>query len=97
MKSARTKELIRVLHQVRNFLARSEESMWTALKPSEVVAILDRELSSLERTGSLVNRIELESLFVPTAEIQEISMASGWSDEYLILAEEFDRAVARVK
>ena len=40
---------------------------------------------------------ELASLFVVTAEIQEIAMANGWSDDYLALATEFDRSLERFR
>jgi len=75
-----TDEIIRVLGRLEELLAGSGESDWAALAPAEVIAILERELKSLCESGWLHNKIELASLFAPTAEIQEISMANGWSD-----------------
>jgi hypothetical protein len=34
-------------------------------------------------------------LFAPTGPIQEVSISSGWGNEFLDLAERFDRAVQR--
>ena len=88
----RKKELKAVLLEVRALLEGSSESDWAALTPFEVIAILDRALAILETTGG-VDLYELRSLFLPTAEIQEISMASGWSERYLELASRFDAAI----
>jgi hypothetical protein len=89
--------LIEVLSRVKDLLAGSRESDWATLSPAEVIAVLDRELRSLEDSGRLRNGVELASLFAPTAEIQEISMANGWSDEYLRLSSRFDVALARYR
>lgn len=89
----RTESLIQVLSRVKELLARSQESDWAALSAPEVIGILDRELQSLTESGRLRDKTELASLFAPTAEIQEISMANGRSDEYLQLASRFDDAL----
>ena len=85
-----------MLDEVNQRLAVSVESDWTSMTPQQVGTILRREIESLRNEGRFVNRIELESLFLPTAEIQEIAMASGWSDDFLRLAERFDESVKRV-
>jgi hypothetical protein len=40
---------------------------------------------------------DIEVLFAPTGPIQEVSMSSGWSREFLRLAERFDEAYAIAK
>ena len=90
------KHLTTVLLEVRALLQTSLESDWAALTPDEVIAILDREIAVLETTGRLDNLIELKSLFAPAAEIQEISMASGWSERYIELSSKFDAAIGRM-
>jgi hypothetical protein len=40
--------------------------------------------------------LELSVLFAPTGPVQEVSVSSGWGDEFLILANEFDAALAEV-
>ena len=89
-------KLTAVLLEIRNLLQASAESDWAALKPAEVIAILDREIGVLETTGRVHNLLELKSLFAPTAEIQEISMASGWSERYLELSSRFDAAIGHI-
>ena len=86
-------EIVRVLARLKELLAGSKESDWAALAPSEVIAILEREMKSLSQSAQLHNKSELASLFAPTAELQEISMANGWSDEYIRLSSDFDTAI----
>lgn len=86
--------LVAILQETRDLLAQSEESLWAPLTPAEVIAIFDRELAALQASQRFANRIELVSLFAPTAEIQEIALASGWGDYYLEVAARFDDALA---
>jgi hypothetical protein len=88
-----TDEIIRILVRLKEILAGSKESDWGALAPGEVIAILERELRNLHESGQLHSKTELASLFAPTAELQEISMANGWSDEYIRLSSAFDTAI----
>jgi hypothetical protein len=86
-------DLVQVLKEVRALLAVSAESDWAALTPAEVMMILNREILALETTGRIANAVELTSLFAPSAEVQEISMANGWSERYLELSSQFDAAI----
>lgn len=74
-------------------LTSSGVSDWTPYTPSEVIAILDRELSSLRASSQLTDVAELKLMFAPTAPIQEISMANDWTEKYLVLSQQFDEAV----
>ena len=38
----------------------------------------------------------MEVLFLPTGPAQEVSLSSGWGDEFLTIAERFDRAKVTV-
>ncbi|MFE3454286.1 hypothetical protein ACFXJ8_35715 [Nonomuraea sp. NPDC059194] len=40
---------------------------------------------------------ELEFLFLPTGPLQEVSISSGWGDQFLVLAGRFDRARASAR
>ena len=86
-------KLCRILRDVRKLLILSEESLWSPLTPGEVVAILDKEVGAFETTGKMIDSVELVSLFAPTADIQEISIANSWGEQYLSLAGDFDSAV----
>ena len=86
-------EMIEILEQVRPLLEASEESIWTALTPQQVIALIDEEIAQLRSKGHFKDRVKLASLFAPTAEIQEISMANGWGGHYLELSTRFDTAL----
>jgi hypothetical protein len=88
--------MIEVLSQIRQLLEVSKESVWAALTPQEVISIMECEISLLRSEGRIRNRVELQSLFAPTAAIQEIAMANGWSEYYVTLSARFDSAFQHV-
>ena len=49
----------------------------------------------LLREGQLPPRMDLSILFAPTGSIQEVSLSSGWGDEFIALSAQFDRAEER--
>lgn len=56
----------------------------------EMLLIVKDKLISELKTGNKQSLDEVSVHFAPTAAYQEHSMANGWSDEYLKIAEEFD-------
>jgi hypothetical protein len=56
---------------------------------------LDNHIALLER-GSLPPLLALKILFAPTGSLQEVSIQSGWAEEFLQLAERFDHAATAV-
>jgi hypothetical protein len=81
--------LIDVLKRCRELSEASQDAVWSSTGVTEIVAILDRGIEALER-GTEVNRDELKLLFAPTGALQETSLDSGWSSEYLLLSAIFD-------
>ena len=47
-------------------------------------------------SGDTSRRADLELLFAPTGSIQEVSVSSGWGDEFLAVSERFDAVIKRV-
>jgi hypothetical protein len=47
-------------------------------------------------SGDTSRRSDLELLFAPTGSIQEVSISSGWSQEFLALSARFDAVIKRV-
>ncbi len=43
--------------------------------------------------GEFRNLAEIQKLFAPTGPIQELSLASGWGETFLALAERFENAI----
>lgn len=83
-------EIEDILKKLVVFLKQSEDSIWSDLTVSEVLQILEKQLLSLEAKAKVKTR-QLRYLFLPTAPLQEIALHNGWSDEYLEVAEQFDR------
>jgi hypothetical protein len=88
--------LVEVLSCIIGLVAETQSSVWATLTPAEVIAILEREKKSLVDAGRLHDKAELASLFAPTGDLQELSIANGWSDEYIRLASAFDVAIKSV-
>jgi len=90
-------ELIEILRETRSFLARPENNFdWSSWKDAPTaLRELDGIISRLE-SGVLPERSAIELLFLPTGPVQEVSLSSGWGEEFLKLARRFDRAVTGV-
>jgi hypothetical protein len=56
-------------------------------------------ISELETLYNKIERneysalIELKILFAPTGSLQDLSIDNGWADEFLVLAEQFDKLI----
>lgn len=70
-------------------LADSNESDWSPLSPAEVNQNLEHALQHI-RAGHQFDRNAVVLEFAPTSTIQEISMVSGWHEEYMQLAKVID-------
>lgn len=92
-----TAKMIAVLRDARNFLARPDNDFaWSSWNGAEdALAEIDSLISRLE-LGDLPPRLDLEVLFAVTGPIQEVSLSSGWGNEFLKLADRFDAAVVPI-
>ena len=52
---------------------------------------IDRHIARLEAGEARAG--DMAVLFLPTGPIQEVSLSSGWGDEFVALADRFDKAV----
>jgi hypothetical protein len=86
-----------VLEDARTLLALPDnEFLWSSWgNVTEALKEIDSLLRELEQ-GVLPKKDVLEILFAPTGPIQEVSMSSGWEEEFLALAARFDAAVDAV-
>ncbi len=87
--------LIDVLQRARAMLAlEGNDFSWSSWEDSDAaLAELDGLIETL-RAGGLPERLALAVLFAPTGPLQETSLSSGWGQEFIDLAAEFDRAIA---
>lgn len=90
-------DLVSVLREARALLALpGNDFAWSHWK-NEIEALkeLDDIIAAIE-SGTLPERGKVSVLFAPTGSIQEVSINSGWSLEFLALSEKFDHAESRV-
>jgi hypothetical protein len=85
-------ELIDVLLEARRLIAMpSNDFSWSSFVDQEsALREIDGGLARL-RDGS-TDTSAIAVLFLPTGPIQEVSLSSGWGDEFVALADRFDRA-----
>jgi hypothetical protein len=68
---------------------------WSGWNDAEdALAEVSAHIATLD-AGKLPPKLNLTTLFAPTGPIQEVSVSSGWGDQFLELASRFDRAVRR--
>lgn len=90
------RQLIKFLSEVSSFLKQSVESDWAISTPKEIYKILQDEILRISNKHKF-DRTLLNMLFSPTGDIQEISMANGWGEEYLVLSEQYDEYSVKVR
>ncbi len=95
MKS-RHQPLVEVLREARRLLSRPDNDFaWSSWEDAPAaLSEIDGIIVRIE-SGDMPGRSDIELLFLPTGPIQEVSVSSGWGQEFLHLASRFDRAVGR--
>ena len=91
----RLQKLITILREARTFLAlESNDFLWSSWRDQDqAISEIDSIIAELE-SGSVP---DIRVLFAPTGPIQEVSLSSGWGQEFLELAEQFDKEYEIVK
>jgi hypothetical protein len=87
--------LIAVLLEARVLLVNPENDfLWSSWEDSsDALKEIDGLLTQL-KAGQFPSAGSLNVLFLPTGDIQEVAISSGWGDEFLELANRFDAAMA---
>ena len=90
-------ELLNVLREARSLLVRPGNCFdWSSWEDADAaLREVDGLIAALE-SGRLPSRLVVSVLFAPTGPIQEVSISSGWADEFLTLASRCDAAVEDV-
>jgi hypothetical protein len=91
--SAGRTELLQVMREARALVALPDNNFdWSGWNDAEdALAEIDPLIAALEH-GRLPGRLALRILFLPTGPLQEVSLSSGWGDEFVALADRFDAA-----
>lgn len=90
-------ELIEVLLAAKVLLKRPENDF--AWSPWESADDAIREIDDIVariKNGDTPEQFDVSVLFAPTGPIQEVSLSSGWADEFLPLAGRFDAVERRL-
>jgi len=89
------RKLIGILEEARALIAQDgNDFLWSSwIDQGHAIAEIDSIIAELNG-GSVP---EIGVLFAPTGPIQEVSLSSGWGNEFLELAERFDKEYAIVR
>lgn len=90
-------DLLSVFLRAREAIARPDNDFfWSSWRgASHALEELDEIIATL-RAGDMPDRQQMRVLFAPTGPIQEVSISSGWGDEFMVLADAFDAAMERL-
>src|ERR1700710_1394807 len=82
--------LLDVLREARELLSRSgNDFSWSRWKSEkDAVADIDGLIGRID-AAETIRLIEIHALFAPTGSLQEVSIDSGWGDQFLDLAARF--------
>ena len=89
-------KLVEILGEVRGFLARpGNDYTWSSWEDATAALREVDGVIARIKSGDMPKRSDIELLFLPTGPIQEVSVSSGWGQEFLELASRFDTAMDR--
>ena len=85
-------ELVGVLRETRVFIAREDADFsWSGWEgQTEALSDLDAIIDLARHRNLDVSAMSY--FYAPTGRLQEVSLSSGWADEFLALADRFDVA-----
>jgi hypothetical protein len=86
--------LLDVMLETRRLIARPDNDFtWSSfIDQQSALDEIDAFISELREERASPRRMAM--LFLPTGPLQEVSLSSGWGDEFVALADRFDRAAA---
>jgi hypothetical protein len=89
-----TSKLIAVFTEAKIFLSmEGNDYSWSSWVDAEAaVKEIDGIIATLQR-GILPDAVLMRALFAATGPIQEVSLSSGWAEQFLTLAKSFDAAI----
>jgi hypothetical protein len=93
--NSKRQKLVDVLREARQFLSRpNNDFAWSSWDDAPAaLREIDGIIARIE-SGDMPKRSEVELLFLPTGPIQEVSLSSGWGQEFVNVANHFDTAIA---
>lgn len=94
--NSKHQKLFDVLCEARQLLSRPDKDYaWSSCDDAPAaLREIDGIIARIE-SGDMPKRSAIELLFLPTGPIQEVSVSSGWGQEFVELASRFDTAIGR--
>jgi hypothetical protein len=91
-------EMVETLERVQQLVRKSAHSPWSVSDPLALAASLEKEIKCLRTRGRFrwFGKFKMKVLFAPAGDLQEISIFSGWDEEFLELSSRFDDELARL-
>lgn len=89
-------EVKRIIEIIKSKIIIDTDLMWTHYNSSEDLIVEINLNSILLEENNKAGLEFFQLLFLPTGTLQEISIQNGWSEQYLILAAEFDSIYEKV-
>ena len=89
--------LIAILRETQQLLNREGNDLsWSSWNDAqEADAEIERQLQRIEQ-ADYSDLFNLQVLYAPTGPIQEVSLSSGWGNEFLVVAARFDNEIQRL-
>jgi hypothetical protein len=89
--------MISILEEAKRLVALPDNDFsWSSwADAANATAELDSYIVQL-RTGKTPDKLQMSVVFTVTGPMQELSLSSGWGDEFIDLADRFDAALARL-
>ena len=90
-------ELVTILREAQALLNQPEnEYGWSSWENNEqAVAEIERYVGEVSQ-GDYCSTLQMQVIFAATGPMQEVSLSSGWAQQFLDLAARFDKALAKV-
>lgn len=84
-------EIIKIIEVIKTKVSDSSDMVWTGYDSGKGLRDeLDGYIKQL-KTNDISCLTELQKHFLPTSTFQEHSISNGWADEYIHLANQFDK------
>jgi len=86
--------LINLLYEIIELVSTRDANMvWSTFDAKEVLILeLENYIQRL-KNNDFSSIEQLNGLFLPTGDLQEIAISSGWSEEYLSISKKFDELI----
>ena len=89
-----TKNIVEILEEVKEFISGiSTDVGWSRFESKEEATKEIIEHIHRLKNNDFSKIEDLIILFLPTSDLQETSISSGWGKEFLVIAEKFDNSI----